>query len=533
MNFDTIEIENLPELIEGLDKKDLVELLEMTENWSSETDTKFHLYTPSDIARYFHSSTAKTRLFCGGNRATKTFSHMIEYAMQFIGEVPQSIAGTVPEHRLDTTRRLRFCMGDYPNSFMKVIWPYVRLLIPEKYIADVIKENGRIKAITNFNGGFIEFMQYDQDVTKFAGSSRHSIGYDEEPPEDIRDENLIRIIDTDGEETFSLTPISGALKYLYDKVYLVRGREVEKNYDFILVKNKLVDVKIGRIRDVRIPGGDPDVHVFFACIFDNPVLNKQACIRILSKFPKEELIVRGKGHFLFLSGLVYKEYSDNTHLADYMSDWYEGPYKNDYTLYVAIDPHPRSPHAVLFLVARRDGLLFVVDEIYKDCKAPELAKEILDKCRGKIPEVILIDPLANTPDPSSKSCLTYDLIDDGLNNPMPIPASKNKAHGILKVREALSPTGAQDKPLLYVTENCTRFRYEITHYAWDEWRKDTRNIKGEKQDPIKKDDHMMENLYRLILFGPEWKPQYNDMDSVSGLVDESSYNKGRNIYTGY
>ena len=522
--------EELLEFIESASREELVELLNLTEEWSSHQDTKFHVYEPTIIAEQFHASPAKTRFLAGGNRASKTFTHIIDYASQFIGEAPLSVAERVPKWRLDPTRRLRFCMGDYPNSFMKVIWPYIKQLIPELYIADVVKEGGRIKAITNHKGGFIEFMQYDQDVTKFAGSSRHSIGYDEEPPEDIRDENLMRIVDTDGEETFSLTPVSGAMKYLYDKLFLKRGREVERMYDFILEDGRLVDVVPGPLRDVEVPGGDPDIHCFFACIFDNPALTKEACIRILSKFPKEEMIVRGKGHFLFLSGLVYKEYSDNTHLVEPFDDWWLGPNARDYTLYVAIDPHPRTPHAVLFMVARRDGLVFVVDELFAELDAAGLASAILDKCRGKVPEVILIDPLAYTPDPSSKSCLTYDLIEAGLNNPAPIPAPRDKSHGILKVRQALRGEEGRG-PTLYVTSNCTRFRYEITHWAWDEWRKDVRNTKGEKQEPVKKDDHMLENLYRLVLFGPEWKPQVEE----DGLFQEDvlEYSQGRNKITGY
>lgn len=522
--------DNIEDLLKGADRKKLVEMLELTRDLATAEDTKFHLYEPTTISHYFHASSAKVRFLCGGNRASKTFTHMIDYAYQFTGIIPSSIQGKVPPHRADSTRRLRLCMGDYPNSFMKVIWPYVKQLIPEQYIVDVVKENGRVKSIVNKDGGFIEFMQYDQDVTKFQGSSRHSIGYDEEPPEDIRDENLMRLVDTDGEETFSLTPVSGAMKYLYDKLFLTRSREVEKNYEFILDKNgKLVRVEEGEVRDVTIPGGDKECHCFFACIFDNPVISKEAGIRILSKFPKEEMLVRGKGHFLFLSGLVYKEYSDNVHLINNFTDWHTGPTARDYTLYVAIDPHPRTPHAALFLVARRDGMLFVVDEMFEEHNAQGLADRILEKCAGRRPEIILIDPLANTPDPSSGSCLTYDLIDAGLNDPMPMAAPRNKSHGIMKVRDALRPNDA-GVPRLLITDNCTRFRYEITHWAWDEWRKDVRNTKGDKQKPIDKDDHMLENLYRIALLEPRWVPEGVD------IVDDDNvhYNEsGRNKLTGY
>ena len=496
--------------IDEMDRKQLIELLEMTEDWSSKTDTKFHLYEPTTIAATFHASRAKVRAHFGGNRSSKTYSHIIDYACQFTGEVPESLKGIVPEWRLEPTRRNRMCMNDYPNNFMKVIWPYIKQLIPQHYIVDVIKENGRIKAIVNKSGGFLEFMQYDQDVAKFQGTSRHSIGCDEEPPEDINDENAVRLIDTDGEETYSLTPVSGALKYLFDRLYVPRGRKIEKDYEFILKDGRLSDVIEGEVLDVTIPTGDQNIHCFFSCIFDNPALTKEAAIRILSRFPSEEMIIRGKGHFLFLSGLVLKKFNDATHVLDpeafQKGFWLNGPTSENYTIYIAIDPHPRTPHAVLFYAARKDGLAFLVDEIFDDCTAQVLAKQIvkkltIDPYRGKVPNLIIIDPLAWTPDPISKSDfgteLRFELALLGLDVPL-ISASKDKSNGVMKLKQALT-LNERGYAGIYVAPWCERVRWEISHWAWDTWKKASQATNEVKQAPIKKNDHMMENWYRLTL----------------------------------
>jgi len=535
LQLSKLDLTQIEDITKTASRKELIELLELTSKWSSPKDCKFYLYTPNDVPRMFHCSNAKTRALFGGNRSSKTYSHIEDFAMQFVGEAPKSLHGNVPEHRLDQTRRLRFCMEDYPNSFTKVVYPYTQQLIPSDKIVDVVKDSGRIRALTNEKGGFIEFMYYDQETTKHQGSSRHAIGYDEEPPESIRDEGLMRLVDTDGEESFSLTPVSGALRYLYDEIYLQRGRETEKNYDLVLDdKGKICDAISGELVDKEVIGGNRDIHVFFACVFDNIAIKKQAAIRLLHSFDKDEMIMRAKGHFMFLSGLVYKNYSDAIHLCEPFSDWYEGQHKNEYTLYVAIDPHPRTPHAVLFLCVRRDGLHFIVDEIYKDCNAQELVKMIKDKCRGKVPEYIIIDPLASTPDPSTKSTLRIDMIEYGLNNPYPIPASKDKERGILACKKRLEWNDNRI-PGIFVSANCTRFRYEITRYAWDDWRKDTQSTKGQKQKPVDKDDHMMENWYRLENLNMTYIPQtsfnYDEEDFFP------SYDKlkesGRNKITGY
>ncbi len=496
--------------LEGLTRQEYVELLELTSPWETSEDTKFHLYKPTDTSVFFHSSAAKIRAFFGGNRSSKTYSQIIDIAAQFTGVEPKSLEGMIPKHRLDPSRRIRLCMNDYPNNFTKVIWPYIQQLVPQDYIVDYIKDSGRIKAITNIKGGFVEFMQYDQQVSKFAGSSRHQVSYDEEGPEDIYDENRMRLVDTDGEETHALTPLYGTLRHLYDGIYLERGREVEKDYEFVLNDSgKLIDAIPGEMRDVTLTGGDPNIHVFFACIFDNPIIAKDAAIRILSKFPKDEQIVRGKGHLMFRGGLVYKEYNDTTHLIDSGDWWWKGQYADNYTLYVAIDPHPRTPHAVLFIVVDKYGRKYVVEELFIDCTAKDLVAGVKVKSRGKPIHTIVIDPLAYTTDPATKTSLTFSLMEEGMVDPMPIPGSKKLDHGIQVVQGALTKEKRSSEdpgsPELYIMEHCQRFRYEITRYAWDDWRKDTQNVKGEKQSPIAKDNHMMENLYRLLLIPPKWE----------------------------
>ena len=498
------EILNLnPSDLQNLTRQELNELLALTSQWALPKETKFSVYVPNPILKLFHASEAKTRGVFGGNRSGKTFALVIEAAMQFTGRVPKSLEGLIPPHRLDPSRRLRLCTVDYPNNFTKVIWPYIATLIHPDDIADVSRDSGRIRAITNKKGGFIEFMMYESEVSKFQGSSRHAILYDEEPPEEIRDENLMRLVDTDGEEMFAMTPINEAnygcsSPWVFDKLFSMAHRVTElERGEFISTTN---------------PEGDINTECFFANIFDNQAISPVAAERILSKFGDEERLVRQSGKFLFLSGLVYKEFNEKHHLIEPFDDWYRGSHKDDYTLYIAIDPHPRTPHNALFICARRDGLLFVVDELFtRTTGAKELVEFIQAKQMGKTANVILIDPLALTPDPSTGSCLAWDLAEAGLV-PVPIEATKDKARGIIKVREALS-----DKHI-FVNRELKNFRYEITHYVWDNWTKSTAGKKGEKQKPIDRADHAMENLYRLMLLDPRWVPPYNEEDEIDDIL---------------
>ena len=70
---------------------------------------------------------------------------------------------------------------------------------------------------------------------------------------------------------------------------------------------------------------------------------------------------------------------------------------------------------------------------------------------------------------------------------------------------------------MFLLNNCMRTLYEIEGYMWDK----------ETNKPVDKDDHMMENLYRICLldtqyFSPElefYEPYYQE--------------DNRNAYTGY
>lgn len=491
--------------LSNLSRQELIELIELTQRWTDPMDHKFYLYKPNPIMEVFHGSPASTRALFGGNRSGKSYSLSMEFATTFTGQVPASIEHLVPPKRVDASWRQRLITIDYPNSFQKVIWPYMELLIPADKIVDVVKEQGRIKAITNVKGGFIEFMQCEQDVKKHQGSSRHRIGYDEEPPKSIRDENLMRLVDTNGEEIFSLTPVSEIDKpiiWIYDEIY-------EK-------ASRIVEMDSGALTSVSLPEGNPDIHVFFANIYDNRAISKQAADRILSLFPTEERSVREKGKFLFEAGRVYKEFSD-AHLIDPF-DWWRRPG----TLYLAIDTHPRTNTAVLFLWVDEKGSKFLVDELFIPLNTKpvipgqppfeEFVEYVKAKCMGVRVELEIIEPGAFIPDPSTGSCLAYDLMASGLDDPMPIAAPKDLANGIIRTKAALRERNLDGKPSFRIFRTLTHWRHEITHYVWDYYKKDTALTKGEKQKPLDKDDHFMECMYRLILMNPQYVPSMGTED---------------------
>ena len=512
--------------LNNLSKEELLELVEMTKEYSSnETDSRFYLYHSNPIMLPFHMSQAKSRIIGGGSRSGKSESAVEDAAIQFLGRCPKSLEGLIPKHRLTGDRKIRFNVIDYPSAMEKITWPKIQDKIKSDEIQDVIKDMGRVKSITNRKGGFIEFMTYEQDVKKFQGTDRDAMFYDEEPPQSIRDENLTRLIDRDGEEVFSMTPVSeenssGYMPtlWIYDELFLKAGR--------------IVEIEDGVMCDRMNPLGDPEVHFFFASIFDNKAISKEAAERILSKFSKEEREAREKGHFMFLSGLIFNMFSDTIHIIPQFENWWSGN-SDDFTLYIAIDPHPRVPHAITYMVVDKNNTMYIVDELYTQTNdAADLAEQMAMKCMGKVPEVILIDPSAFVNDPATGRNLAFDIMDALYANNYPYPpfieGSKDLSRGILMAKSALTPD-QNKKSQLYITDNCVRHRFEITHYRWSNWSKNTGRAKEVKQKPVDKDDHMMENLRRLVTFSPIYRTPRPPIEE-NFQVD---MRRGRNATTGY
>ena len=65
---------------------------------------------------------------------------------------------------------------------------------------------------------YLGFKSYDQGRRKFQGTGKHVIWLDEEPPADVYDECLLRLMTTNGLMLCTFTPLLGlsdvAMRYL-------------------------------------------------------------------------------------------------------------------------------------------------------------------------------------------------------------------------------------------------------------------------------------------------------------------------------
>jgi hypothetical protein len=229
--------------------------------------------------------------------------------------------------------------------------------------------------------------------------------------------------------------------------------------------------------------------------YDNPH-NSENSLKMFEKdLTEQEKQCRIQGIPLALSGLVYKEFDHELHVMEKPPKGWDGWLRppKDYTLRVFIDPHPSTPHAVLFTATSPQGFVFYYHEIFRQCFVHDLADAINEIIFGYDPFEIRIDPAAYVTNPIDGTTMADVFVNNGL---FVTKAPKDLSNGIMATQAFLGSRITTDKglklPKCFFAPHLSETLWEFDHYEWSSKRKDK---------PVDKDDHMMENLYRSVLVG--------------------------------
>ncbi|HRN86084.1 MAG TPA: hypothetical protein PK863_02030 [Candidatus Dojkabacteria bacterium] len=244
--------------------------------------------------------------------------------------------------------------------------------------------------------------------------------------------------------------------------------------------------------------------------------------RIVNQFSEEDKQARVKGQFQHLTGLVFKQFQPQIHVIE--------PFDIDIYNYVvveALDTHPRVPDALLYVAINEQGQHFVIDESFENNTTSQLAFKIKQKRSNYRVVKKLIEPAAFNQDQhrdlrqGQYASLADELYyEHGLDFEA---GSKRRLDAIKRIGDYLSYQKVGDQfitsPNLYIFSSCTRLKYEIQHYLWDEWRGKSAEYRSKKETPMDKDDHLIEDLGRVLLenvqFTPYVKPSSMDNNSIS------------------
>ena len=168
---------------------------------------------------------------------------------------------------------------------------------------------------------------------------------------------------------------------------------------------------------------------------------------------------------------------------------------------IGIETHPRKKLSVLFVATSEKLERYAIDEILEHGDGDFVADEILRKVAQNSYRIgnIIIDPLSKGDDQNDEKT-TYKKIERKLfqrGYHLQV-ASKDISSGILAVKDHL--LGPNNKPSLFFFDDLVRTLYEIEGYMWDK----------ETGKPLKENDDMMENLYRILLLDTQYTDPEDD-----------------------
>ena len=349
---------------------------------------------------------------------------------------------------------------------------------PESGVIDYIK-------IKNVFGGIstIGFKSCDQGREKFQGTSLDFVWFDEEPPQDIYIECKMRVLDKNGEIFGTMTPLKG-LSWVYSEIYLN-----DKN----------------------------DEEVWFEQMewSDNPFLDQKEIEHFERSLGLEDLEARKYGHFVSSSGLVYKEFDENVNVIDPFDvpkEWYDN---------MSIDPGLNNPLSCHWYAVDFDGNIFVIAEHFASGKD-------IDYHAGRIKAICsrlnwpkgsggayhsLIDSAANQRTLNGQKSVAELFVERGIN--VNTHVNKDLFSGIAQVKSYLK--NAQGCPRLFIFRNCVNLIREIKSYFW-----------GDGDNPIKKDDHCLDELRYYIMSRPQaHRPAKNAIQKHKEQLIKQINHKGK------
>jgi hypothetical protein len=470
------------------------------------------LYRPvSEHAEQIHYSTAKEVLTVGGNRSSKSDTHLAEAVIQMTGIVPESLKDRYPKEKLRAPIRVRLVCNSLTSVWEPVLkpklqwdqwngrglpgsgWGHFGWIPPSLLVKGSWQESWseKYRTLTLTNGSTLQVGSYDPDVESFAGGSYHLILHDEGPRKAIYRENLMRTMDVGGRMMTAMTPpddesAAWDAAWIFDDLY-------EKG----------------------VEGTSSEINVFELDTYDNQYLDRKEIDKIYAVLTPRQRLVRFKGRFIHLTGLIYPIWSPRPadwcftcndivlvvegrcstcnnmgtarfcHLVDPFEMAYQWP------CVFLIDPHPRKPHMMSWVAVSPSDDYYQVAELEVDGTPEEVKKAVDGVERGYNLKVIKrgMDPnMGGSPAHSAgrRQVTVRDEFDtvglrcDMMDNAFTVGKSRLTA--------LFQPDRRTLSPRLRIFSTCKRTAYQMSRYTWSEWTRYSTEDKDPKPQPKAKND---------------------------------------------
>lgn len=464
-----------------------------------------YTYTPYSDQEEYHKSQCLGRYASGGNRAGKTDAQVMDAYWTATNTHPYRPR---PERWGPGAVQIRFVVVDIEKGVKQILLPKMKRWIPRSACidGDFFKSwdpNGNV--FTFANGSTIDILTYGMGIDKHGGVPRHAVYFDEEPPRDIFNENMMRLRDYAGFWSIAATPVNG-ITWTHDMLW----EPAETYWD---------RVKAGGDPTPR-EGEKPFISVHTLDPNNNPYLeaDDEMVDHLMTAMDAEERDIRESGKFVAKSGLVFPMFKATSHVLDQPLALSE--YKN-WQWYSSVDVGFNNPTAWLWHAVSPDGRIYTFAEHYASrMTVAQHAKVVHDRERawGREPD-------RRTGDPAMKqhSAITGTnfLMEYGRHGigigvegvPHEVMIGVEKMQQYLNVLP-VSPWG-ENKPTWMVSPNCTQLIRELKKLRWASYESSKMSYDRNRREEIhKKDDHAADSLRYFFTLMPDLRPLPQDFKPV-------------------
>ena len=483
-------IESLQEQLEAMSVEDLREIAEATEELEERDKREAALhYVPNGKAEEFiklvGSDKSFVNMFIGANGTAKTATGANIVANIVFGVQNDFFKGLPLFEKFPYIKKGRI-ISDPTTIKEKIVPELIKWLprntyknFPEK-LYETQKEGKYYASKFIFNNGWVvDIMSNEQDVKAFESVDLGFLWIDEPMPQNQFLASLAR--GRLGMIVFwTYTPLFQAG---WIKEWIDRNIAVEGMCDYVEAEME-DNCKIHGVRGY----------------FDHKAIQ-----RIADSMPEDEKEARVFGKFGHLLGRVHKRFNRKIHVIKSFP-----LNERDWTTYKALDPHPRVADHVLYLSVNKKGTKIVSGELLSDGLVKQLYQRMVEmevKMQYRI-EGRIIDPSAYNDDQHKKEkSVGSQLFDLGESY---IKGSKNLMAGIKRTETAFDYEMVGGKfirqPELFIFDSCIVTIKQLEEYVWQEFKGRSADDKEQSGRPKDKNDHMPENLHRLLLHEPRFIP---------------------------
>lgn len=410
----------------------------------------------------FHKCKKRNRWVFGGNRSGKTECGAVECIWMLRGIHP---------YRKNRKDVFGWAVSLSSQVQRDVAQAKILSYLPKSWISDITMLSGRKDSpasgvidqimIKNVFGGIsvLGFKSCDQGREKFQGSSLDFVWFDEEPPQDIYEECVMRVMDRRGDIFGTMTPLKGKT-FIYNEIYLNRKHNPEVWYEMMNWE-------------------------------DNPYLSRKEAKLLELALDGTALDSRKFGKFSEGAGLVFPEFDESVHV---IKPFY--PVPPEWQDNISIDPGLNNPLSAHWYCTDWDGNVYVVAEHFASGRDIDFHADSIKRIssllgwktdgRGRI--CALIDSASNQKTLASAKSVSDLFYERGIL--VNTNVNKDVFAGISRIKSYLAR--GNGKPDIYIFSTCVNMIDEFKSYSF-----------GEGDKPVKRDDHCMDELRYYIMNRPE------------------------------